>query len=97
MCRGFRTQVNDYVVNRTLGAAHELCLGMRWPLQVHTAESSAAVIKRNAALGYTWVQTMSCELIRIPRARKESSFVEYAFDRDEKSVCQISGLENHRV
>src|SRR5262245_30650558 len=73
--RGASAKVDDDVVDRATGAAHELGLGERLDLVVHSAQRPSLRIEGGAALSDAGLEAALRELAFAPRTREEPALV----------------------
>src|SRR6266849_526028 len=78
--RRLRTQVEDYVVYCSPGAAYQFGLRMGRHLIMHAAQRSLSGVERHTALHQLGIEPMSCEFLLAPGACKEPALVEFCFE-----------------
>ena len=91
------SQVDDHVVDRASGAAHELGLGGRRHLVVHAAQRAAPVVEGHVALGNERRNAVRLELLPAEGACEKAAVVLAPFEVDDEGARKRCLGENHRT
>src|SRR5215813_10510972 len=97
VCRRFKAQIENHVVDGTFGATHELRFLKRSRLIVHAAQGSFPSIVGNTALHQMRDQTMGVKFVPAPCAGKESSLVLLEFRLDFEYSSYFGWKKLHRI
>jgi hypothetical protein len=84
--RGLRTQINNYIVNRTFRTSDQFRLLVWLGLVVHASQRASFSVKRDIALSNVDIQAPLRKFFLAPRPGEEATLVFHFFQLDYKST-----------
>jgi len=91
--RGVGPYVNDDVPNRSLDTTHQLGLGMRFALKMHSSQRAPVSRERDAVLGIAEFKSPRSEFFNAKIAREEAAAITHRLQTDEPGVTQFSRVK----
>lgn len=89
------SQVNDYIVNRSHRASHQLGFFVELDLIVHPAQSAFSLVERKIALHEPGVKPTCFKFALAPTSSKEAAFIFDPLWVDDERTLQRRRCEYH--
>ena len=97
VCRALGSEIDDDVPDRSMCAAHELRLGRRGELEVHSAQRALLRVERRVRLCDHGLETVFFELVLAEGPSEEATLVLPTFELDDERPGQLCLRKDHSV